>query len=1081
MPLSRQRKLKRKRGLLHCLVAAKQPVRYHPIAVARKASKRAGVFLGMSDPAPLSSGFPADLTAAYPQAELAWAVLEASLTGLALYAPLWDEQGRLVDFRIDLLNPAAQRILQQPARPAGTYLQHYPHTLATGVFAFHRDAFESGTPAQLSVNYQGDGLDNYFHLSARRVGQGLLVSFTDTADAARTEVELALRASQTQEQAARAEAERQRNQFQALVDQAPVALGFFEGQELRVTAANQQMCAVWGHAADQVLHRPLIEGVPELQGQGFDDLLRQVMATEVPVVGTETPARMLRDGQLTTTYYDFVYKPFYNAQGEVQGVIDVAVDVTARVVARQQLQELTTELLAANQELEAVTILAEQARAEADLQRQQLRNVLEQAPAMICIFDGPQHTFQLVNPPYQALVGDRPLVGKPIAEAMPELAGHPIFGLLDQVYRTGETYYANEMLVQLNHDNQKRRKLQERYYNFIYQARHNLAGAIDGIFVFAYDVTTQVLARHEVQNLNEELAAINEELHASNEEYLTTNTALQEAQQALQQFNHELEGRVAERTGQLVAARAEAERQRARLAQLFTQAPAAICILDGPDLVYELVNPGYQALFPGRELLGKPILAALPEIADNQVYATLRRVYDTGQTHEEQALLVPLARPTDGVLEDRYFRYIQQARYAADGQIDGVLVFAFEITAQVQAHQQAEALQAQVLLATQRQVQARETLYEVFAMTPAAICIQRGPEHRYEYANQAYLDFFPGRTIIGQTVAEALPETVTSGVVALLDHVYQTGETYYGNELPLQIAQPDGSLRKMYFTFTYQAYRENGEIVGISTFAYNVVEQVLARQQVQHLNEELAASNEELNESNNQLTRTNVDLDNFIYTASHDLKAPIANIEGLLLALRRELPAAGQVGEVPTLLQLMEHAIERFGRTISHLTDVSRLQKAHAQPATYISLAPVVQEVQLDLAPLLAQTGARLLVNVPENTLLLFSEKNLRSVVYNLLSNALKYRHPDRVPEVRVAYRPEAKYQVLEVQDNGLGLDLTQGQEKLFAMFQRLHTHVEGSGIGLYMVKKMVENVGGRIEVQSKLDQGTTFSIYFPR
>lgn len=134
--------------------------------------------------------------AAYPPVDLLWGILEASLTRLALYSPLRNAARELVDFRIDLLNPAAQLILQQPARPSGTYLQYYPHTLNTGVFGFHRTAFESGEPAQLQVNYQANGLDNYFQLSARRVGQGLLVSFTDTADADRSEVELALRASQ---------------------------------------------------------------------------------------------------------------------------------------------------------------------------------------------------------------------------------------------------------------------------------------------------------------------------------------------------------------------------------------------------------------------------------------------------------------------------------------------------------------------------------------------------------------------------------------------------------------------------------------------------------------------------------------------------------------------------------------------------------------------------------------------------------------------------------------------------------------------------------------------------------------------
>jgi signal transduction histidine kinase len=92
----------------------------------------------------------------------------------------------------------------------------------------------------------------------------------------------------------------------------------------------------------------------------------------------------------------------------------------------------------------------------------------------------------------------------------------------------------------------------------------------------------------------------------------------------------------------------------------------------------------------------------------------------------------------------------------------------------------------------------------------------------------------------------------------------------------------------------------------------------------------------------------------------------------------------------------------------------------------------------------------------------------------------LKYHHPDRVPEVYVRGRAEPEFLVLEVQDNGLGVDLTR-ERQLFAMFQRLHTHVEGSGVGLYMVKRMIENAGGRIEVHSEVGQGTTFTVYFKR
>jgi signal transduction histidine kinase len=80
---------------------------------------------------------------------------------------------------------------------------------------------------------------------------------------------------------------------------------------------------------------------------------------------------------------------------------------------------------------------------------------------------------------------------------------------------------------------------------------------------------------------------------------------------------------------------------------------------------------------------------------------------------------------------------------------------------------------------------------------------------------------------------------------------------------------------------------------------------------------------------------------------------------------------------------------------------------------------------------------------------------------------------------VQVSYWSEGPYQVLRVQDNGLGVDISQGTDKLFGLFQRLHTHVEGTGIGLYMVKKMVENAGGRIAVESQLNQGVPFTCIF--
>ncbi len=109
----------------------------------------------------------------------------------------------------------------------------------------------------------------------------------------------------------------------------------------------------------------------------------------------------------------------------------------------------------------------------------------------------------------------------------------------------------------------------------------------------------------------------------------------------------------------------------------------------------------------------------------------------------------------------------------------------------------------------------------------------------------------------------------------------------------------------------------------------------------------------------------------------------------------------------------------------------------------------------------------------------LFSE-NLKSVLYNLLSNPIKYRSLGREPWISVTCRSLGDYYVLTVGDNGLGMDMRQ-EAKIFALFKRLHTHVEGTGIGLYIVKRMIENAGGRIEVESKVGEGSTFKVYFKR
>jgi signal transduction histidine kinase len=148
----------------------------------------------------------------------------------------------------------------------------------------------------------------------------------------------------------------------------------------------------------------------------------------------------------------------------------------------------------------------------------------------------------------------------------------------------------------------------------------------------------------------------------------------------------------------------------------------------------------------------------------------------------------------------------------------------------------------------------------------------------------------------------------------------------------------------------------------------------------------------------------------------------VANLQGLLAALLEELPAPlRQAPPVQPVLGLMQDTIARFQHTLASLTELGRLQLDAAPPRAPLALAAVVEDVRQDLQPLLAATGARLEVDLAGNPSVAFSPKHLRSVVYNLVSNALKYRHPERAPVVHVRARYTGDRVELAVQDNGVG------------------------------------------------------------
>ena len=230
---------------------------------------------------------------------------------------------------------------------------------------------------------------------------------------------------------------------------------------------------------------------------------------------------------------------------------------------------------------------------------------------------------------------------------------------------------------------------------------------------------------------------------------------------------------------------------------------------------------------------------------------------------------------------------------------------------------------------------------------------------------------------------------------------------------------------------------------------------------------------------NEQLERINADLDNFIYTASHDLRAPIINIEGLMNVVHKSFSDDRKKDEkIKALMSMIYQSIDSFKSTIKDLTEVAKVKSNGEEDHAEISFAEIFDDVKLNIKSLIDESKAVIHQDFSSAPVIHFSKKNLRSILYNLVSNAIKYRSPDRPPIIQVtSSKPDKRHILLSVQDNGLGIK-EQDKHKVFKMFTRLHVHVDGTGVGMSIVKKIVDNNGGRIEIESIVDQGSLFKIY---
>ncbi len=267
------------------------------------------------------------------------------------------------------------------------------------------------------------------------------------------------------------------------------------------------------------------------------------------------------------------------------------------------------------------------------------------------------------------------------------------------------------------------------------------------------------------------------------------------------------------------------EKEQYRFKQFLMQAPSGICILDGPDHIFELVNPSYQQFFPGRDLLRKPVLEALPELKYQAIPHILNDVYRTGNSFEGKELLVPLAYDNHGPVVNRYFNFIYQARLNAAQKIDGIFVFVHEVTEQVVAKQAIEESQKRFKI--------------MIHQMPVPLLVNKGENLVIDEINQAMIDLIgKGADVKGKPALEVLPELEGQPILERLYHTYRSGEAWNGYEIPIVLAV-DGNTEQRFYNLSYAPLIEEGKITGVIQSGVDVTEIVRARKELEQAKDTL--------------------------------------------------------------------------------------------------------------------------------------------------------------------------------------------------------------------------------------------------
>ncbi|WP_300565447.1 PAS domain-containing sensor histidine kinase [Flavobacterium sp.] len=263
-------------------------------------------------------------------------------------------------------------------------------------------------------------------------------------------------------------------------------------------------------------------------------------------------------------------------------------------------------------------------------------------------------------------------------------------------------------------------------------------------------------------------------------------------------------------------------------------------------------------------------------------------------------------------------------------------------------------------------------------------------------------------------------------------------------------------------TRMYPVYDIQKELIGIAILTENITERKTMEFERQKMTDEMLQRNR--------------DLEQFAYIVSHNLRAPVANIMGINEYMQN---TEMELEEKEEMNSGLKKSIDRLDEVIKDLNSILQMKREISEKKETVKFSDVIDNIKMSIVHLIEKEEVTFISDFTAVDEMTTIKSYLHSIFYNLISNSIKYRRPDVAPVIKI--KSELIDDKIEItyKDNGLGIDLKKRGEQVFGMYKRFHTHTEGKGMGLYMVKTQVETLGGTISIKSKINKGTEFKIKF--